>query len=147
MKRVVLLAEDNCATADLMLEIFSSAVEGVVLTVVRDGEEALDYVHMRGAHQNAARPVLIILDVQLPKLDGGAVLQTIRAQNHLRDVPVIMFSSLQPQSEVRRFYEMGANCCVPKSSDWGEFSETVRSMAQFWLSRAYLPSFGEGLES
>lgn len=130
----VLLVEDNPGDVRLTREALASAAVPSRLVVVTDGDQAL--VYLRGKD---ARPDLILLDLNLPKMDGGDVLAAIKADAGLRSIPVVVFTSSEAPRDVARVYDLHANCCVTKPLELDSFVEAVRAVAEFWLARARLP--------
>jgi len=110
---------------------------------VEDGVEALAFLNRRDKYANAIRPDLVILDLNLPKRGGLAVLAAIKAGPALRLIPVIIFSTSQLSRDVIRSYELGANCYVCKPGNLTEFFAAMKSIEQFWFGSAILPPRGE----
>ena len=136
----LLLVEDNPADADLTRESLELEKIYLDLSVVVDGAQALDFLFQRGDFVGAARPDLIVLDLNLPKLDGRQVLQTIKQEESLRRIPVAVLTSSDAETDIVRSYELGANCYVTKPLDLKAFRTIVRSLQDFWLTIAKLPS-------
>jgi CheY-like chemotaxis protein len=133
----VLLVEDNRGDARLVVEALRDAP--MMLAIARDGAEALDYLNRRGDHSAAPRPDLILLDLQLPKKSGFDVLQEIKSRDELRHIPVIVLTGSSSEENVRRCYELNANCFVAKKTDWPAFYETVKRIQDFWFGLVELP--------
>jgi chemotaxis family two-component system response regulator Rcp1 len=136
----VLLVDDNPADARLMECALKTAAVQVVLSIVLDGFEALAYVRRQGAFLSAARPDLIMLDLNLPGKDGYQVLRELRSDPGCRDIPVLIYSGSAAPNEVKRAYELGGNGYVQKPSDLDELMAVVASIESFWLRTALLPS-------
>jgi two-component system, chemotaxis family, response regulator Rcp1 len=135
----VLLVEDNPADADLTREGFATGALSVELTVAMSGSEACDYVHKRGRHSSAATPDFILLDLNLPGVDGRAVLSEIKQDDELRRIPVSILSSSTAERDVRQSYQLGANCYLVKPLDFRSFQGIVRAIEEFWFDTARLP--------
>lgn len=135
----LLLVEDNDGDVRLIKEAFKESKVLNGLSVVSDGEEALDYLHKRGSYQSSVKPDLIILDLNLPKLSGFDVLAEIRSAPHLKKIPVVIFSSSTSENDILRSYELKANSYVSKPSDFDAFLEAVRTIEEFWLRTVRLP--------
>jgi CheY-like chemotaxis protein len=103
------------------------------------GVEALDFLHRKSPFQNAPRPALIILDLNMPGMDGYAVLREIKADPDLRHIPVIMFSSTSSDQHFARCYRESANACIRKPADYEAGLEVVREIERFWFATAVLP--------
>ena len=135
----VLLVEDNPGDADLTRDTLEDSRIHLDITVVVDGVEAIDYLLRRGAHANATTPDLIILDLNLPGMDGRAVLAEARRHPHLRSIPVVILTSSDAERDVVQTYELGANCYITKPVDLSVFQAIVRSIEGFWFTVVRLP--------
>ena len=136
----VLLVEDNPADADLTREALEANKQSVDLSVVLDGVEALDYLHRRAGHADAAIPDLVLLDLNLPRKDGREVLDEIKSSMALRQIPVVVLSSSEDFGDIQQSYDLGANCYVSKPVDFAGFRTTMKSLNCFWFTTARLPS-------
>ncbi|MCG6537531.1 MAG: response regulator, partial [Syntrophales bacterium LBB04] len=103
--------------------------------VVTDGEEALDFLFGRNQFSKQGRqlPKVIFLDIKLPKLNGLEVLKTIKSDEHLHHIPVVMLTSSVEDPDIKAAYELGANSYVVKPVDFGNFSETINNLGMYWL--------------
>jgi chemotaxis family two-component system response regulator Rcp1 len=108
--------------------------------VATDGQDALDFLCRRRSHQAAPRPSLILLDLNLPGIGGHEVLSELKHDANLRQIPVIVLSSLDRIEDVGRAYELHANCYVQKPSDLEEFSHVIRIIENFWMQVVELTS-------
>lgn len=135
----VLLVEDNPGDARLTQEAFREGNVQVTLHVVTDGIEALDFLHRRRAHEDAPRPDIVLLDINLPRLNGDEVLEEMRSDPDLDSVPVVVLTSSSAEEDVERLYDRHANAYLTKPIDPDEFIETVRALEEFWLSIVRLP--------
>ena len=140
----VLLVEDNPADADLTREALEANKQSVDLSVVLDGVEAMDYLHRRADHPDAAMPDLVLLDLNLPRKDGRAVLEEIKSTEALRQIPVVVLSSSEDFHDIQQSYDLGANSYVAKPVDFAGFQTTMKSLNSFWFSTARLPSRTRG---
>lgn len=140
MKRpaAVLLVDDNPADLDLIREAFDKE-QGITISAVSDGMEAVGFLRRQDKYGEAPIPDLVMLDLNLPKKDGRAVLTEIKSDPNLRRVPVVVFSTSEAQFDVGRSYELGANSYVRKPGNLPDFSATVRSIRDFWLGCACPP--------
>jgi chemotaxis family two-component system response regulator Rcp1 len=136
----ILLVEDSAGDAELMIEALlgESDLVNPRVTVVRDGEQAIDYLRRRGEHRAAARPDLILLDLHLPRKNGHEVLADIKQDESLRLIPVILLTSFDTEEAIREAYDRHVNCCVRKPSDLDQFSLAVKKIETFWLQMARL---------
>ncbi len=135
----VLLVEDNPGDVRLIREAFRDDGVGHTLHVVTDGVEALDYVFRRNAFVNEPRPDLIILDLNIPRKDGAAILEELQTDEDLRVIPVVVLTSSRSDADVERAYRLGANGYLTKPVDPEEFIELIRSLVRYWLSTVSLP--------
>jgi len=130
--------DDNPADLDLIREAFDKE-QGITISAVSDGMEAVGFLRRQDKYAGVAIPDLVMLDLNLPKKDGRAVLTEIKSDPNLRRVPVVVFSTSEAQFDVGRSYELGANSYVRKPGNLPDFSATVRSIRDFWLGCAYPP--------
>jgi two-component system, chemotaxis family, response regulator Rcp1 len=135
----VLLVEDNPADVDLTREGFATGSLPVELSVAMTGTDACDYVRKRGRHSSASTPDLILLDLNLPGLDGKAVLTEIKQDAELRRIPVSILTSSTAERDVAQSYGLGANCYVVKPLDFKSFQTIVRAIEKFWFDTVRLP--------
>ncbi|HYZ85487.1 MAG TPA: response regulator [Bryobacteraceae bacterium] len=135
----ILLVEDNPGDVRLTQEAFKDGRIMVHLTVAADGVEAMDVLNRRGKHASAARPDLILLDLNLPKKSGREVLREVKADDDLKRIPVIVMTTSKAEADIHRAYNLNANCYVTKPVDLEEFLLVVRSIEDFWLTIVTLP--------
>lgn len=133
----VLLVEDSPNDAELMLEALGESTLPLRVTVVEDGEEAIDYLRRRGAHRDAPRPDLVLLDLHLPRKNGHEVLADIKQDENLRLIPVVVLTAFDTDEAIGLAYERHVNCCVRKPSDLDQFAQAVRKIESFWLQQAF----------
>jgi len=136
----ILLVEDNPGDARLTREAFKDGRLLNNLSVVGDGVEALAYLRQQGQYRNSTRPDLILLDLNLPKKDGREVLEEIKADEHLKRIPVVVLTTSSAQEDVARAYGSHANCYITKPVDLDQFLRVAQSIESFWLSLVKLPS-------
>ena len=132
----ILLVEDNPADVRLTREAFKSSKIHSVLNVVKDGVEAMDFLHRAGSFTAVTRPDLIFLDLNLPRKDGREVLAEIKGDADLRRIPVVVFTTSRAENDIVKSYDLNANCYIVKPADVDEFFAVVRSAEDFWLSTA-----------
>ncbi len=140
----ILLVEDNPGDSDLIIEFLEEARVTNHVTVVRDGEEAMDYLRGKGRFAGAVRPDLILLDLNLPRKDGREVLAEIRADPQLETIPVVVLTSSSAEADIAKSYSLKANCYIIKPVDLDQFVSVVRSIEDFWLTVVRLPTWGGG---
>ena len=137
--RSILLVEDNAGDVRLTREALREAEVAVELVAVSDGEQALAFLRSEGSHAGAARPDLILLDLNLPKKNGLEVLEEIKADPELRSTPVIMLTTSSSARDIAACYDRGVNCYVVKPLDLDDFTRLVQAINRFWFEVARLP--------
>lgn len=135
----ILLIEDNPGDVELTREALADSAVATHMSVAHDGESALAFLRREGQYSVAPRPDLILLDLNLPGVDGKAVLTAVKSDPRLRSIPVIVLSSSQAEDDVTRAYQLLANCYVAKPVGYGRFSEIIKSIEQFWFNVVRLP--------
>ncbi len=139
---VVLLVEDNPAEQNLARRSFQRGHIDADLRIVSDGEEALDYLFRRGKFANALnspKPDLILLDLNIPKIDGKQVLKSIKDDKRLAIIPVIVLTTSKKEEDIVRTYELGCNSFLIKPVEVDEFIKTLRELGSYWLKLVVLP--------
>ncbi len=139
----ILLVEDNPGDARLAVEALKGAKVRNRLFHVEDGNEAIDFLRRRGAHGNAVRPDLILLDLNLPGRDGREVLAEIKQDEDLKRIPVVVLTVSRAEEDVLRTYNLHANCFITKPIDFAQFIKVVRSIEDFWMTIVRLPPNGK----
>ena len=134
MLKPILLVEDNPHDLELTLIALSKSQLANEVVVVRDGAEALDYLHRRGefAERQQGSPAVILLDLKLPKVDGLEVLKEIRNSDGLKSIPVVMLTSSKEEQDVVRSYQLGVNAYVVKPVEFNEFVRAIGDLGIFW---------------
>jgi two-component system, chemotaxis family, response regulator Rcp1 len=135
----ILLVEDNPGDVRLTIEALKEGKVRNNLSVVKDGVEALAFLRREGSYAEAARPDLILLDLNLPKKDGREVLAEIKEDGVLRRIPVVVLTTSKAEEDILRTYDLHANCYITKPVDLEQFISVVRSIDDFWLSVVRLP--------
>lgn len=135
----VLLVEDNPGDADLTRETLEDSRRRLEIAVVVDGVQATDYLLQRGSYQHTIAPDIVLLDLNLPRMDGYAVLAEIQRHPALRTIPVVVWSSSDAGHDIARCYELGARCYVTKPVELDAFQARVHAIEQFWFDTAKLP--------
>ncbi|MGQ0740955.1 MAG: response regulator [Alphaproteobacteria bacterium] len=135
----VLLVEDNPADADLMCEAITSGKLLLDIDTVRDGVEAIRYLRRQEQYAQAPRPDLILLDLNLPKMDGRQVLAEVKSDADLRGIPVVVLTSSSAERDIVQTYNLGANCYVIKPVDLKAFQTIVKEVENFWFTVVKLP--------
>jgi chemotaxis family two-component system response regulator Rcp1 len=135
----VLLVEDSPGDVRLTQEALRDANRRIHLHVAFDGNEAMAFLRQEGAHVGAPRPGLILLDLNLPKMDGREVLASIKADPSLRTIPTIVLTTSQAEADIVKSYELQANCFLSKPVELDAFEDLLRSISDFWLTKVKLP--------
>jgi chemotaxis family two-component system response regulator Rcp1 len=136
----ILLIEDNPGDVRLTREMLKECSVPNRLTSVSDGIEAISYLRRQGKYKDVSRPDLILLDLNLPRMDGREVLAELKGDSELKCIPVVVLTSSQAESDVLATYKLHANCYVTKPVGLSQFGSVVHSIEQFWLATARLPS-------
>lgn len=138
----LLLVEDNPGDVRLTIEAIkeSKIYHLVNLSVVPDGVEALRFLKKEGSYHEANTPDLILLDLNLPKMDGRRVLEAIKRDHELRKIPVVVLTTSDARQDIMKSYELHANCYITKPVDINSFIEVIRSIENFWFNIVKLPS-------
>ena len=135
----ILLAEDNPGDVRLTREALRNTSISHNLYVVPDGVEALAFLLHQGNYATVPKPDLILLDLNMPRMDGRRVLTYIKADAELRRIPIVILSSSQNESDVQSSYDLQANCYITKPSDFDQFIKVVKEIQEFWAITAELP--------
>ncbi len=135
----VLLIEDNPGDVRLTQEAFRESKRRVVLDVVMDGVEAVNYLRKKPGYEDKPTPDLILLDLNLPKWDGREVLKIIKSDPELRCIPVVVLTTSNAEQDIRYSYDLHANAFINKPVDFERFFEIIQKIEDFWLSTISLP--------
>ncbi|HEY9652652.1 MAG TPA: response regulator [Coleofasciculaceae cyanobacterium] len=136
----ILLVEDSPSDANLTIREFSKAKIANNLHWVEDGEAAMEYLHQQGEYANAPRPDLILLDLNLPGMDGREVLAEVKSDHDLKRIPVVVLTTSNDEQDVLHSYNLNANCYVTKPIDIEQFIHVVQLINEFWLAAVMLPN-------
>ena len=135
----ILLVEDNPGDVRLTVEGLKESKVRNNLHVARDGVEAMEFLRREGQHTGAVRPDLILLDLNLPRMDGREVLLEIKSDAKLKTIPVVVLTTSRAEHDVLRSYELQANCYITKPVDLEQFITVVKSIEDFWFTIVTLP--------
>jgi len=136
---VILLVEDNDADVVLTQEAFKEAKVRNDLYVVPDGVEAMAFLRKEAPYQDKPRPDLILLDLNMPRMDGRKVLEEIRKDPQLMNIPVVVLTTSQAEEDIIRSYSLYANCYISKPVDFTQFMKVVQAIEGYWLTVVTLP--------
>ena len=141
----ILLVEDDPNDVELTVMALTENHLANEIVVARDGEEALDFLYRRGAHESreAANPIVVLLDLKLPKVDGLEVLKQVKSDPDLRAIPVVMLTSSREERDLIRSYDLGTNAYVAKPVGFEELVESVKKAGLFWTVVNH-PPLGSG---
>jgi CheY-like chemotaxis protein len=134
-RKRILFAEDNLNDVELTLSALGESHLANEVVVVRDGAEALDYLYRRGVYtlRDHENPVLILLDLKMPKVDGVEVLRQIKQDEKLNPIPVVIMTSSHEERDIVETYRLGVNAYVVKPIDFAQFTEAVKTLGLFWV--------------
>jgi chemotaxis family two-component system response regulator Rcp1 len=135
----VLLVEDSPGDVRLTQEAFRAVNTSVHLHVASDGVEAMAFLTHEGAHVHAPRPDLILLDLNLPKMDGREVLARVKNDDSLKMIPTVILTTSEAEVDIVKSCQLRANCYLSKPAQLDEFESLVKSINDFWLTKAKLP--------
>ena len=136
----ILLVEDSPGDVRLTIEALADAKISNKISVASDGIEALRFLRQEGEFKDAARPGLILLDLNMPRMDGREFLEIIKNDDEYRNIPVVVLTTSQADSDILKSYNLRANCYITKPVDLDQFLVVVQSIQEFWLSIVKLPS-------
>ncbi len=140
----ILLVDDSVDDVELAVSVLSTYWPADKITVVHDGAEACDYLYRRGqyAQRGPGQPVLVLLDIKMPKVDGLELLRVVKSDMQLKAIPVVMLTSSREERDVRDSYQLGSNAYVVKPLVFAEFQDTLRKLGAFWLTTNELAAPG-----
>ena len=132
----ILLAEDNANDADLVLRTLTANQPATQVVLATDGSVALDCLYRRGAFESRGdgQPAIVLLDLKMPKVEGLEVLKKIKADDQLKSIPVVMFTSSREEQDILRSYQFGANAYVVKPVEFQQFVATLQGLRSFWMT-------------
>jgi two-component system, chemotaxis family, response regulator Rcp1 len=136
---VVLLVEDDPADVELTQYTIAKSKVWIDLHTVGDGVEALAFLRREGKYADAPRPDLILLDLNMPRMDGREFLSELRANSHIKAIPVVVLTTSQTDEDIFKSYELGANCYITKPVGLAEFAKVVGAVEEFWFTVVRLP--------
>jgi len=140
----LLLVEDSPGDVRLTQEAFREANVSIHLHVASDGVEAMAFLRHEGRHGHAPRPDLILLDLNLPKMDGREVLSHIKADESLKRIPTVILTTSESEADIVKSYQLQANCYLSKPVQLDAFERLVGSINDFWLTKVKLPRQRQG---
>lgn len=135
----ILLVEDNPGDVELTRDAFADSTMPNHIHVAGDGVEALDFLHRNGPYADAPRPDVILLDLNMPRMDGKELLSLIKNDADLKAIPVVVLSSSEAATDIGKSYRLHANCYVSKPGELAQFMRVVHAVEDFWLVMATLP--------
>jgi len=135
----VLLVEDNPDDIELTLEALKDSKLSIEIDVVSNGVAAMDFLRRKGEYADKTRPDLVLLDLNLPLMDGREVLKAIREDQEFTDLPVVVLTTSEDEGDIHKAYKLHANCYITKPVDFVRFTEIIRQVEGFWLQLVKLP--------
>jgi two-component system, chemotaxis family, response regulator Rcp1 len=139
MYKEILLVEDSPGDVRLTQEAFRDANKSIRLHVASDGVEAMAFLKREGAHAYAPRPDIILLDLNLPKMDGREVLAQIKSDGGFKTIPTVILTTSEAETDIVKSYQLQANCYLTKPVQFDEFASLVKIINDFWLTKVKLP--------
>lgn len=136
----ILLVEDNEGDIILTLEALKQARISNEIAIVKDGDQALKYLYKEDEFKNAKPPDIILLDINLPKIDGLEVLNRIKNDEKLKIIPVIMLTTSDSETDILKSYQNHANCYITKPVNFSNFMEVIQTIKDFWINIVQLPN-------
>ena len=133
----ILIAEDNLADLELIKSGFAEINLNAEITIVKDGQELLNFFQ----NDDIGNLGLVLLDLNLPKVDGMDILKKFYTDDILKNIPIVVFTSSNDYGQIIRCYEFGANACIKKPENISDFSKIIRAISNFWLEINVLPNF------
>jgi CheY-like chemotaxis protein len=134
------LIEDNPGDVRLTQEAFKEGKVSTNLDIVMDGVEAIKYLRKQEKYANAVTPDLILLDLNLPKRDGREVLKEVKADEHLKRIPIVILTTSNAEQDIIKSYNLHVNCYINKPVDYDKFFDIIQKIEDFWLKTAILPT-------
>ena len=136
----ILLVEDSPDDIFLLKEVLKDVEINIKLSVVNDGRKALDFIFKKENYTNAPTPDIILLDLNLPKVDGREVLNIIKSDEEIKMIPVIVLTTSQDDKDINDAYQKSANCYITKPVDLEQFTQVLTTIEDFWLNIVRLPN-------
>ena len=136
----ILLVEDSKGDVGLIEEVFGEAKIRNNLHIAEDGEEAILFLNNKGQFLDAPRPDIILLDLNLPKKDGREVLEEVKEDDNLKNIPIVVLTTSKAEEDILRSYNLHANAYITKPVNFDQFIKVVKSIEDFWLEIVKLPS-------
>jgi chemotaxis family two-component system response regulator Rcp1 len=137
--KTILLVEDSPGDARLTQEAFRDADGTLQFYVAVDGVEAVSFLRREGVHREAPRPDLILLDLNMPRMDGRQVLAVIKQDESLKTIPTVVLTTSEAEADIEAVYQLRANCYLTKPVEFDAFENLVKSISDFWLMMVRLP--------
>jgi CheY-like chemotaxis protein len=138
----ILLVDDSADDVELAVSVLAGSWPAEHIVVAQDGAEAADYLYRRGAYagRGPEQPLLILLDIKMPKVDGLELLRVVKSDEQLKSIPVVMLTSSREERDIRDSYRLGCNGYVVKPMVYAEFQTAVNNLGAFWLKTNVLPA-------
>ena len=135
----VLFVEDDPGDVELTLEVLNNNKVKVNLNIVNDGVKAMEYLRKEGEYKDTTRPDVILLDLNMPRMDGREVLQEVKNDENLKTIPVVVLTTSDADEDIVKSYTSGANCYITKPVGLEQFTKVVRSLEEFWFTVVKFP--------
>lgn len=138
-ERLILVVENNLSHAQLIETALATQSDAYQVVIVRDGVQATNFLYQHGEYRDVTRPHLILLDLNLPNKDGRSLLAEIKADDHLKRIPIVVLTASTDEDDIFTSYAMQGNCYVIKVEDLTQLSGIIKRIEEFWLEIVTLP--------
>lgn len=135
----VLLVDDDPGDVELTRESLKSSKIHINLSHVEDGQECMEYLRRTGKYEDAKKPDVVLLDLNMPKKDGRQVLEEMKTDEYLKRIPTVILTTSDAETDIEKTYQLGANCYITKPVDFTQFQKVVNEIADFWFTVVKLP--------
>jgi CheY-like chemotaxis protein len=133
---IIVIADDDADDRLFLKEAFERCREDIIVHLVEDGDELMDYLYRRGSHANSPigyRPALIIVDLCMPRRDGFEIIEEIKTDSELKRIPLLVYTALDTDENVKRCYDLGVNTVIDKQNIFAKLEQTAKSICNYWL--------------
>ncbi len=136
----ILLVDDDAGDVEMTRESLKNSKLHVHLSHVSDGQECMEYLRRTGKYEEARKPDMVLLDLNMPRKDGRQVLEEMKKDQYLKKIPTVILTTSGAEADVNQTYDLGANCYIKKPIDFEQFKKVVNEIADFWFTVVKLPN-------